>query len=147
MWSSKRAYGEDTVARRIALLVLVAGGLALLFVRWTSDQSTVSLPWAVIDHPSPRVYNLLIYDGGCDNFSDLFTQQAPGGLRVTAVGTRTKHVSCDSDLRTARAILTLTRSQVGTPFVHSPVSSPWDMPFYTRGVRRAAHCISDGTIC
>ena len=86
----------------------------------------MSLPWAVVDHPSPRVYNLLIYDGGCDTFTHLLTEQAPRSLRITAVGTRTNNADCTSDLRTARASLTLTKAQAGRPFVHSPVSSDYE---------------------
>lgn len=129
------------------LAVSAAAMSAIGLCGCSPDSSSVSLPWAVIDHPSPLVYDVLIYDGGCDTFTQMVAVQALHNIMVSAVGTRRNNTSCTSELHSARARLILTPPQAHQSLVHSPPSSPWNHSTYTREIDRTARCLAHSSIC
>jgi hypothetical protein len=90
-------------------------------------RSAVSLPWAVIAHPSPSKLEIVVNDGGCDTFTHLTSIETSTAVRIAAAGF---HVggplaNCSLDLHPNLAELTLTRPLAGRHLAHAPLSSGW----------------------
>jgi hypothetical protein len=99
-------------------------------------RSAVSLPWAVIAHPSPSKLEIVVNDGGCDTFTHLTSIETSTAVRIAAAGF---HVggplaNCSLDLHPNLAELTLTRPLAGRHLAHAPLSSGWQ-PLDAKEVR------------
>jgi hypothetical protein len=103
----------------------------------------VSLPWAVVDQPSSRVYDIVVAEGGCDGFTHMVAQTEGQRIRVTAAGTRANSGGCDDSAGIARARLTLTATQAGMPLIHAPLSADWKVGNWTKSLRNTARCLAD----
>ena len=106
----------------------------------SEQRSPVSLPWAVIDHPAQRVFDIEVGDDGCDTFSHLMSIQTATEVRITAVGFHVggSNANCSLELSGDNARLTLTSPQGSRVLVHAPVSAGWDSPREASAIREMA---------
>lgn len=148
MWSSwHRHEGRRAAARFTAVLLALTGSLLLggcsqiaptaapstlrlpettaVTLSGPAETSPVSLPWAVVSHPSTSTVDLVVASGGCDTFRHLSSTQTRSTLRITAVGTRVHDGDCPSYLRASHVSLPLTAAQTDVPLVHAPVARDW----------------------
>lgn len=123
------------MVRLPGLLVLAVVSLSL--AGCGSDHTTgVSLPCVVAGKPSARVVTVEVAAGGCTDFTKVDARESAGSVRITAHGVEHHEQDCTSDLRFARASVTLTRPLASRRLVHAPVSPDWTNPVYLEDLRR-----------